>query len=291
MSTQKQERPRRVKEDTTPKNNAPEVVYTQAKPFQRRRFILHLLTVLAVVLAVFMGISVFFKVETVMVVGAEKYSPDTIWEASGIDKGDSLLFFGEAGASSRILDALPYVQRVSFDIELPGTVTIFVEEVPVVYAIMAREGNWWLMSAEGKLLEQTDSAKANQCTRILGVQIVNPEVGQKALAFEAPREPGASQPVTVLASDRLNTALDILRHLEENEILGKIATVDVSKLQALELWYGSQFQVSLGDSSRLDYKLASMKEAVKQLENQPAGTLDVSYTVNPDNVIYTEFDQ
>ncbi len=290
MSTQKQERPRRVKE-TAPKPAAPEVVYTQAKPFQRRRFALHLLTVFAVVIAVFMGISVFFKVEKVMVVGASKYSADTVWDASGVKRGDSLLFFGEAAASSRIQEKLPYVNKVSFGIELPGTVTIYVEEVPVVYAIMEQGGNWWLMSADGKLVEQTDSARANQCTRILGVEIVDPKLGERAVAFEVPREPGSTQPVTILASDRLNTALEIVKELEVNEIFGKIATVNVEKLQDLEVWYGTQFQVKLGDTGRLDYKVLALKQAVAKLENQPAGLLDISYTVNPDEIVYEPFNQ
>ena len=51
-----------------PKPTAPEVVYTQPKVFNRNRLIMRLLTILAVVLAFGMGLSIFFKVENVTVV-------------------------------------------------------------------------------------------------------------------------------------------------------------------------------------------------------------------------------
>ncbi len=291
MSTQKQNRPRRTSEKTAPRPAAPEVVYSQPKPFQRRRFMLQMLTVVAVVLAVFMGISVFFRVEKVMVVGANTLSADRIYEASGIAPGDSLLFFGESAAAGKILAAEPYVKLVTFDIKLPGTVTIIIEEIPVVYAVKAYEGKWWLMSSDGKLTEQIDLAQANQYTRIQGVEIIDPVVGQQAVAYEVPRAPGSTEPVTVLASDRLEAALAITRQLEANQILGKVATMDVSDPYQLSLWYGSRFQVKLGDSSRLEYKLAAVKQAVVQLENQPNGLIDASYTNNSNEIIFTPFDQ
>ena len=54
---------------------APDVVYTPAKPFSRERFLLRLATVVAVVIAMMFGISIFVRVEHGMVAGAEKYTP------------------------------------------------------------------------------------------------------------------------------------------------------------------------------------------------------------------------
>ena len=49
-----------------------QIQYTPAKPFNRNRFLLRLATVAAVVLALVMGMSIFFKVNQVYVSGAEK---------------------------------------------------------------------------------------------------------------------------------------------------------------------------------------------------------------------------
>ena len=55
----------------TPKKEEPkisaDVVYLPPRPFNRSRLALHLVTVIAVVLAIVLGLSVFFKVEYIMV--------------------------------------------------------------------------------------------------------------------------------------------------------------------------------------------------------------------------------
>lgn len=270
-----------------PKSTAPEVVYTPARPFHRNRLILRLLTILAVVLAISLGLSIFFKVDTITVTGTNKYSAWTVREASDIEKGDSLLFFGKASAGSKIIAALPYVRSVRFDITLPGTVNIIVEEAPVAYSIKCTDGLWWLITADGRVVEQTDGATANNCTTILGVQLHAPKVGEQAVAAEQVQE--GENPVVITGADRLNTALEILQQLEANEILGKAASVDVTKMQALEFWYGKQYQVELGDSSRLDYKIAAVKQAVSQMSQYQTGILDASFTTFSDRVGYRAF--
>ena len=53
---------RRRTQKPQPRNTAPEVVVTQPKPFVRRRLLMRLLTIFAVVIAFVMGLSIFFKV-------------------------------------------------------------------------------------------------------------------------------------------------------------------------------------------------------------------------------------
>ncbi len=287
MSTQKNpRRSPRSKAPQPPKATAPEVVYTQPKPFQRKRLLLQLATVFAVVLAIFLGLSVFFKVDTVMVSGANKYSADTVWDASGIKTGDSLLFFGRAATASQLKKELPYIDTVRFGIKLPGTVMIIIEEVEVVYAIKAVDESWWLISSQGLVIENADAAAASNCTQIAGVRLEDPQPGKQAVAYQPPQEAGNTDPVTVLASDRLAAALEIARQLEANELLGKITTMDVEDLSQLEFWYGRRFQVKLGDTGRLDYKIAAVKKVINTLGQQRTGVLDASFTTYPDRVWY-----
>lgn len=269
-----------------PKNPAPEVIYTQPKPFNRRRLFLRLVTVLAFVLAIGLGMSIFFKVETVTVTGANKYSAWSVSEASGIEKGDSLIFFSRAGAAGKIIDAMPYIKSVRFSIELPGTVNIIIEESPVAYAVKAQDGTWWLISAEGRVVEKTDGATANECTNLIGITLQSPTVGEQAVAVEAEE---SDDTAAFTAADRLNAALLILQQLEENEILGQAASVNVTSMQSLELWYGTQYQVKLGDTARMDYKIAAMKVAINQMSQYQTGILDASFTTFPNSVSYMPF--
>ena len=278
------------------------VVYTQPKVFNRNRLIIQLVSMVAVVLALVLCLSIFFRVKTITVSGANAYSAWAIREASGVEEGDYLLTFSKARACAKIKAELPYVDTVRIGIKLPDTVNIVIEEIDVVYAIQDVDGIWWLMTSEGRVMEQTDTAGAGNYTKVLGLKIVTPELQKQAVAFQdapaqsqTPQEtqaPGETQvpaPVIITEQQKLSAALTILQALELNEIVGEAASVDVSDLTRIELWYGTQYQVNLGDTSNMDYKIACLKYTVSSLEAYDSGELDISFTIWPDKVTYSPF--
>ncbi|MDY4754938.1 MAG: FtsQ-type POTRA domain-containing protein [Candidatus Faecousia sp.] len=275
----------------------PAVIYTQPVTFNSRRLAIQLTTILAVVLALVLGMSVFFKVEVISVVGADVYSEWTIREQSGINEGDNLLTFGRTKASGQIIANLPYVKSARIGIKLPDTVIIEIEEEAVVYSIQDQDGVWWLINSDGKVVEQTNAQNAKTHTQVLGVTLYQPQPSELGIATEeAPTETDASgevMPVLVTGAQRLNAALKILQALELNDIVGDAASVDVSQLQDIILWYGTQYQVNLGsiNNSKYDiaYKITYMKNAILQMSDYQTGILDVSFTTWPDQIGYTPF--
>lgn len=271
----------------------PDVVYTPPKPFNRSHLLLGLATAVGVVLALVFSMTIFFKVENVIVSGTEKYSAWTVMEASGIEVGDSLLGISDARAASKIQAALPYADDVRVSIKLPDTVNIEIKELDVWYAVRDVYDAWWVITAEGRVVEQVDAATAGDCTKILGIQLSAPAPGNQAVAAEAAAsvdEEGNTLPVTSYNSERLSTALSILQYLESNEIIGSVVSVDVSDLLQLELWYGQQYQVELGDASQLSYKIECMKKVVDLLPEYETGIIDVSFNTITDQPIYQGFD-
>jgi len=276
-----------------PQQPTPAVIYTQPQAFNRSRFLVQLLTVTAVVMALVLGLSVFFKVERITVSGAGVYSAWTVREASGITEGDNLLTFSRARAGAQIKANLPYVKDVRFGIKLPDTVNIIIVEENVVYAIKDANGQWWLMNSDGRVVEQCSNGKASNYTQILGVTLDNPVADQKGTATEnaptATDESGELIPLTVTGAQRLATALEILKALENNDIVGDAASVNVARLEDIVLWYGTRYQVNLGDSARLDYKINCMNDVILQLNEYQSGILDISFSIRPNEVIYTPF--
>ncbi len=266
-----------------------DVVYLPPKPFNRSRLALHLITVIAVVLAVVLGLSVFFKVEVIEVSGTDKYTVQEVQDASGIKTGDHLLTFGRTKAAGKIISALPYIKSARIGIKLPNTVKIEIEEVDVTYALKSSDGNWWLMSAAGKIVEQVTDAENIHHTKILGVQLESPKVGEQAIAWQDPVPPtdenGNLIPVTVTAAERLNAVISIAGFLEQNRIIGKMASVDVNYLMDIQLWYGNQYQILLGSTEQLGVKIATMKAALSQV-NYDEGILDIR---DPNNILFKEF--
>lgn len=279
-----------------------EGTYTPAKPFNRNRFLLQLATVAAVVVAVLVGLSIFFKVgaETngdkavpkVKVSGAVKYDPYDIVQASGISEKDNLITLNKNRIGARILAEFPYIESVQVEKQLPDTVVIQVTEMEVVYAVQDQENNWWLMSAGGKLVENCPEAIAKSHTKITGFQLASPEAGKQAVAYEAPQEPdaeGNTVPVTVYAREKLETALAVLQNLETEGFVGTMASVDVSDLMDIRMWYGNRFEMLVGDSQNLPKKINALAQALDLKEDYETGVLDASFTIWPDQVGHSQF--
>ena len=281
---------------SSPKRYTQPVVYTQPKVFNRNRLLLQLLIICASVLAMVMAMSVFFKVDVIKVSGAKAYSEWDVREASGIEIGDNLLTFSEPRASGQIQAKLPYVNEVRIGIKLPDTVIIYIEELEVAYAAKCSNGIWWLITSEGRVVEQIDDVRAESYTKIEGIMLDNPVVNESAVALEdSPQGIDPSQAteetqvVTVTNAQRLSAALTILQALENNGIVGEAASVNVTNLNAIVLWYGTRFQVNLGDISNVDVKIAWMNTAIGQLSEYDRGILDVSFTSWEDEVGFTPF--
>lgn len=271
-----------------------EGAYTPAKPFNRNRFLLQLATVAAVVVAVLVGLSIFFKVGGggIKVAGTVKYDPYDIMEALGISEKDNLITLNKNRIAARILDKFPYVETVQIEKQLPDTVVIQITELEVVYAVQDQENNWWLMSAGGKLVEGCTEAVAKGHTKVTGFQLASPKAGQQAVAYEVPQEPdaeGNTVPVTVYASERLETALAVLQNLEREGFVGTMASVDVSNLMDIRMWYGNRFEMLVGDSKDLPKKINALSQALDLKEDYETGVLDASFTIWPDQVGHSQF--
>ena len=285
-------------EEAKKSEKRPTVTYTDPAPFNWRKLLLQLGVVAALVLAIFLGISVFFRVEHVVVYGNDAYSAWTIQEASGIENGENLLTFGSVRACGKIRTNLPYVDTVRIGIKLPDTVNIYIKEFDVVYAIKSGAGEWWLMTSAGKVIEKIDSGIANSYTKVLGVELESPAVGADAKAVEqlipvtqettAEGETQSTEPVfTITGADRLRAALLILDALEVNDIVGEAASINVQSLNSLELMYGTRYQVKLGDSNDMEKKISWMKQAIAQQNDYQSGILDCSFTTWTDQVGFT----
>lgn len=292
-----------------PREDIPGVIYTMPAPLHRGGFLLRLVSVAAVVVALMMAVSIFFRVDTVTVLGAEKYTAWDVSQASGIQEGDGLLTLSRARAAGKIRAALPYVSEVKITVTLPGTVNIEIREHTVSYAIAARDNSWWLIGADGDAIEQVASTAVSDYTRVLGVQVDGPRVGvqvsaapdsqstdestqstddtQTGEASSEPALPLATQPLQTNAQ-RLEAALSILQSLERNGVIGQVASVDVQSLSDIRLQYGQRFQVRLGTTDELDYKIRYMEQAISQMEDYQTGELDVSFEFGQEGIFTPE---
>ena len=274
---------------------AQEVVYTAPDPISRKKLILAVATVASVVLALFLACTVFFRVENIKVSGNVKYDDWTVFEASGIKKGDSLLTFGKGKACAKIAQNLPYVKIVRIGITLPNTVNIYVEELDVVYAAQDAKDAWWLLTSDGRVVEKTSASVAKDKAKLEGFRLQSPVVGEKAKAAEDQPDPNAGEdkPVTVTNQYRLDTALSIVWDLERRGVLGQVSSVNVEDMGNIILWYGKTYEVKLGDDQQMEQKLGLLCGTIRDRESAGStqgGILDISFEIYPDAVGYEPFE-
>ena len=191
-------------------------------------------------------------------------------------------------------------------IKLPDTVNIEITELEVIYSVEDASGNWWLMNDQGKIVDQTNSITAKDYIRVLGFRLEPPEIGGQAVAKETQSttipvdelleegetvpEVTMTTPVGATQAERLRTALIVLQQLSQNRVAGLMDSVDVSSLTSIQLWYDGRFQVDLGDTGQLEYKIRALEATIDQMESYESGHLDLSFKNWPDKVGYTPFE-
>ncbi len=258
-----------------------------------RTFVRRLAASIGVAVLISLMLMAFLRVRTVSVVGNSMYSQTEIQEASGISQGSALLLVNKTTAASRIRAQLPYIDEVRVGIKLPDTVKIEVVELETTFAVAADDGSFWLINSGGRLIEKITGKDASDYLKIDGVRIQSGEVGDQAKAVEEPEPPepeeseeeedageeetAEERPPEATAAERLDVALQIVRQLAEEDDIRAITSVDVSSIYDLQIWYGTRFQVKLGGTSELSYKLEYMVAALAQLESYQSGVLDLTF--------------
>ena len=272
--------PRQQRVIRPPREEVPNIVYTAPKPMQRGTFAWKLISMAAVVVAVFLGLSVFFRVDTITVAGADKYTPWMIRQASGVETGDALLSISEARVASRIISDLPYIDEVKVSRKLPGTVELQVTELQVTYSIEDENGGWWLISSSGRAIEAVSLEKALGYTRVEGLAIRTPTAGEQVQALPGkiidPGEGTAVEMDQTDADQQLAALVAIMTGLERSRIIGEITVIDVTTITDLRLEYPQLLTVRLGDDKQLEYKISYLAAAVEKLEANQSGELDLT---------------
>ena len=222
----------------------------------RGRSLLQPLIFLLICAALVLGMSVFFRVAKIEVVGNSIYTAEEVIEASGIGTGDNLFFINRFSAASRIFSKLPYVDKAKVTRALPNRVTITIQESSAMAYVQA-DGGYWVLDQNCKLLKSVTESE------LTGLARVEPKVGEVLNAGEAD-----APKVTYLAA--------ILGQLLTRDMASKVTVIDLSDASNPGFTYDGRFTVRLGANENVEYKFGMLQSAVSQLTASDAGTIDLS---------------
>lgn len=243
--------------------------YNRRRYKKRRRFgfLYKTLAAIALLVALVMGATVFFRVEEIVVQGNERYSAQQIIQATGIVQGDNLFGMNKFKTAYQIRRQLPYIEGVNIRRGWPDALIITVSECRPAARLAAQEGEW-LISTSGKVLELSKRDRAD-IIRLDGLHAVQPEAGMPLVVREEEQTRGEG-------------VLTLLQALEQNGMIEKVTRIDAASVSKTMMDYDGRFTVKLPVNGDFSYLLRAMDAAVNSLEEYEKGTLDLTvkdYTV------------
>lgn len=250
-----------------------------------------LLCVLAVVAALTVGATVFFRVETITVTGNQRYTQEEIVAASGIELGDNLYSLNKVRINQNIRTVLPYIGDLTINRSLPSSIVITVTEWEAVAQIavpdpervdalqrelaeQAGEGEDvpavaaaqepWLISVKGKLLEP--AAPDSSAIMVTGLTPLAPQAGSMLSVPEGEQT-------------RLKALTGLLEALGEAGIQSQISSVRLEDTY-LSVRYAGRFDVKMEPNDDFAYNVRLMQSVRQQMEaklgEEVAGSIDLT---------------
>lgn len=227
-------------------------------------FLGKLLIMLALVAAIVLGVAIFFQVNDVQVQGNRIYSAEQVIEASGLESGDNLLMVNRASVVGNVQAQLPYVQKVSVGRVLPDTVVIRVQESEIAGIVEADVGSKWYVNTEGRILGSSLDGFQGQIIELTGFTVTAPAAGQQAVA-------------SVEMEENMKAALQVLAEMEGSGLIEQVTGINVEKSYDIHLYCGEQYDILLGGTDQLDYKVWYLQGVLEQLQPYQAGIIDLTF--------------
>ena len=234
---------------------------------RRRRggsgFLYKLLSVFLICGCLVAAITLFFRVDTVVITGEKRYAEAEIRQASGVEDGDNLFLLNKYQVIRNIAEALPYIEIENTRIQrkLPDTLLIQVQECgdPLAWT---QDGTVWLMSPAGKIVEQTDTAAGYRT--VDGCELLSPSVGTQIAvdtAYETRRE----------------SLLELLAVLDETGDLAKVDAIHLGEASYISMDYMDRFTVKIPYQADFSYKLRVLELAINsdKIQDNMTGTFDM----------------
>lgn len=242
------------------------------KSNRRRRgrsgFLYKLLSVLAICVCLVTALTLFFRVDTIVVTGGSRYTEQELCSAAGVRPGANLLLLNKGRVAANMTRELPYLKEISsISKKLPDTLMIQVVECGQPLAVV-QDGAAWLISptnsGRGKIVEQLPAAAAKGYGVIDGCQLLAPSVGT-APAFATEY---ANQQSSLLA---------LLGALEDAGMLEDVEAIHLGDLSEITMEYAGRFTVRLSYNADYARKMTKLQWSIDQgiIQENMTGTFDM----------------
>lgn len=228
---------------------------------RRNKIILYcVMIVIITAVAIALSLTVFFKIQSVNVVGDDVYASESIISASELTVGENMFRYSKREISEKIEKTLPYVESVTVKRSPTGKITLEITAAKAEFAIDCGE-TYTLLSRSCKVLEDGIMFINDDVSTVSTSAVVYSEVGETA-QFEN-------------SSDK-ETLSEIKKVFEDNSI-EKITHIDITDYSSVEFVYDMRITLEIGMVSNLKEKADFISATLSKINaDEPSfeGTID-----------------
>lgn len=289
--------------------------YRKRKRKTWSRLMLKLMLFCFMCLALTMGATIFFKVETIIVEGNSHYTEEEIIAATNIQLGENLFSIKQNDISKNITYVLPYIQSIEIKLHLPTGIKLVVQEQIGMVQLVTEQGIWY-MGVQGKLLEHDSGTNpvvqtetANTAAKLENMSFVQEEVQEEEslgtkmvnmlswgaeesleLDFDPeneayisvigiePMNPVAGEQIQVTDTQQkqLTALLNFFQELESQGLFQEVSRIYIHPFQYLEFQFSQRFTVKLPLTGDYNYKIRALLSAIHDTESYESGVMDLT---------------
>ena len=211
-----------------------------------------------------------FDIKEINVYGNSVLKEEDIIQSSGIVKGINIFGVSLKNAKDSI-GQMGYIESVKVKRNLPDTIDITVVEAVGVAYIVAKNG-YVIITADGRSLDvinpeelkgnsQNEKDELNSLPIIKGIKNIKYKIGEKIKSDE---------------TEKLEILFECLKEFSKYGYVFNMKTIDISDVEDIRFLYNSgKLSVSLGDRSKLGYKMECFGPILETIGSDPQGFVDL----------------
>ncbi len=232
-------------------------IYRQKQIRKRRmKIFFAVFTVVLLMTAAVLSLTVFFPVENIEASGSLVYSDVEILAELEAYKQSNLFTVSAKSMEDTLKSRLPYIDSITVKRKLPGTIVVTACDADK-YLCYLVDGKYYTVSQSGWVMEETESEPDN-LTVVSGL-IADCKVGSEISIAEVDIK---------LLIEEINSAL------ASTSITAQ--SIDVSDSLNLTLFVENRFLVELGTSNNLTQKIKHLGGMINSISKEKSGKIDLS---------------
>lgn len=227
----------------------------------RKFFIWAAIAIVLVAVGAVLSLTVFFNIESITVVGNEKYSEDEILTQCTVDLGENLFLADTKEASKMIEQTLPYIYTAKLNRKLPSAIVIEVTESELSYFIKNNDKTYILLDDKFKVLE-------DKAEKAKGIEISKAEISSAVVGH-----------TLEFGDENVAECLNKMAQCISDNNVSEITGIYSNNLSDNYFVYDGRIEFKIGTCDDLDKKLWQGLSSCEQLnESSPnaKGTMIIS---------------